>query len=124
MVEESDVREFLQRFELAQSTRDFNQVAEMIHPDALFRFNDGDFRGLEEIREAFERTWALDVEESTYRVENIVVETIDTASAVATFDWVWSGEGEGGPFQIHGRGTTIVVEHEVSLRVLIEHLSP
>ncbi|MDX1469028.1 MAG: nuclear transport factor 2 family protein [Acidimicrobiia bacterium] len=123
MVDEEAVRGFLSAFEQAQSTRDFDQVAHLIHPDALFRFNDGDFRGLAEVRAAFERTWSLDVEESSYRVENVVVNNVDSATGVATFDWTWEGETDDGPFLVQGRGTTVVVDHDGSLKVLIEHLS-
>ena len=123
MVDEEAIKEFLREFELAQSTKDFDRVADLIHPEALFRFNDGDFRGLDEVRTAFERTWALDVDGSAYRVEKVAVESVDSGIGIATFDWVWSGEADDGPFLIRGRGTTVVVEYEGSLRVLIEHLS-
>ena len=44
-ITEADVREFLERFEEASATRLFAGVEGMIHPDAFFRFNDGDHRG-------------------------------------------------------------------------------
>ena len=54
-IAEEQVLEFLERFEKAQGTQDFDRVAPMLHPDALFRFNDGDYRGTEAARGAFER---------------------------------------------------------------------
>lgn len=114
---------FMEEYEHAQSKEDFDSVAPLIHPEALFRFNDGDYRGLSEIRRAFEATWALDVHDEAYRVIDVEVERIDTASAVVTFAWVWSGRGTEGPFEIRGRGTTVIVEQEGALRILIEHLS-
>jgi len=33
----------------------------MIHPQAIYRFTDGDFVGRDAIQTAFEKTWAYDV---------------------------------------------------------------
>lgn len=117
------VFEFLSAFETAQESHDFDDVEPLIHPEAVFRFNDGDYRGTDQIREAFESTWALDVEEEAYTMSNLEVEHIDTASAVVTFNFFWSGIGPEGPFEIAGRGTSVVVKHEGGLKVVLEHLS-
>ena len=120
---EQQVLEFLQRFERAQGTEDFDAVRPLLHPDVLFRFNDGDYRGLEAARGAFESTWALDVEDERYYLSDIEVLYRDEHSATATFRFHWSGVGDHGPFHIVGRGTCVLVRHKGELRLLVEHLS-
>ncbi|MYE83258.1 MAG: nuclear transport factor 2 family protein [Gammaproteobacteria bacterium] len=122
-ITERQVLDFLDRFEAAQGARDFAAVAPMLHPDALFRFNDGDYRGLEAARGAFESTWALDVEDERYYLDDIDVLHTDEHSATATFKFHWSGVGDNGPFHVVGRGTSVLVRHEGELRLLVEHLS-
>jgi hypothetical protein len=64
-ITETKVVEFLKRSEDANSTGLFANVVGMIHPNALFRFNDGDYCGLEAIQRAFESTWTHDVMDGT-----------------------------------------------------------
>lgn len=122
-IAEAQILEFLKRFEKAQSTQAFDNVVPLIHPDGLFRFNDGDYRGMDEIRSAFETTWAHDVEDERYYLSDIEIEHAGASSATATFKFHWSGKGPDGPFHIVGRGTTVVVRHQGSLKILVEHLS-
>lgn len=122
-ITESRVVEFLEQFVDASATGSFANVAGMIHPNALFRFNDGDYRGLEAIQGAFERTWAHDVKDERYDLSNIEVMSVDTDSAAATFQFRWSGVGTQGPFLIVGRGTSVLVRHQDRLKVMVEHLS-
>lgn len=122
-ITERQVLDFLDRFETAQGTEGFDAVAPLLHPDALFRFNDGDYRGLEAARGAFESTWALDVEDERYYLSDIEVLYRDEHSATATFQFHWSGVGDNGPFHVVGRGTSVLIRFEGELRLLVEHLS-
>ena len=122
-ITETQVLDFLQQFVDASATQSFANVAEMIHPNAMFRFNDGDYRGLEAIQGAFESTWAHDIKDERYYLSHIEVMSIDTDSAAATFQFNWSGAGTQGPFQIVGRGTSVLVRHQDKLKVMVEHLS-
>jgi len=122
-IKEAAVLAFLEQFVKASATESFADVRGMIHPDALFRFNDGDYRGHEAIQAAFERTWALDVKDARYDVSHIEVMSVDAGSAAATFQFTWSGVGKEGPFRIVGRGTSVLVRHEGRLKVMVEHLS-
>jgi hypothetical protein len=122
-ITETRVVEFLKRFEEASATELFANVAGMIHPNALFRFNDGDYHGLEAIQRAFESTWIQDVKDERYYLSDIEVVSVDTNSAVATFHYTWSGVGLHGPFQILGRGTSLLVLQDGRLKVMLEHLS-
>jgi hypothetical protein len=46
-----------------------------------------------------------------------------TPVEAGTFRFHWSGIGARGPFEIAGRGTSVLVEHEGQLKILLEHLS-
>ena len=120
---EQQVLEFLSRFEAAQNSEDFDNVAPLLHPDVLFRFNDGDYRGLEAARGAFESTWAQEVENEVYRLSDIEVLHAGSGSAAATFRFHWSGVTAKGPFEVIGRGTGVIVRHQGEPRLLVEHLS-
>ena len=122
-ITEQQVLDFLDRFEQAQGTADFDAVAPLVHADVLFRFNDGDYRGLEAARGAFESTWALDVEDERYYLTDVEVLHVDSDSATATFRFHWSGSGDNGPFHVVGRGTSVLVRHDGRLKLLVEHLS-
>ena len=123
MITEAEVGLFLKEYEDALGTGSFENVERMIHPDAMFRFNDGDYQGIDEIKAAFERTWAYDVEDERYWLSDVEVRTLDVDSASITFQFHWSGTGEDGPFQIDGRGTMVVVRECERLKIVVEHLS-
>ena len=120
---EQQVLAFLHRFDAAQNSEDFDSVAPMLHPDVLFRFNDGDYRGIESARGAFESTWAHDVEDEVYRLSDIEVLHAGNNWATATYRFHWSGVAAGGPFEVGGRGTAVIVLHQGKLKLLVEHLS-
>jgi len=122
-ITEAEVFEFFERYEEASATESFANVAGMIHPKALFRFNDGDYRGLYAIQGAFESTWAQDVKDERYYLSDVEVMYVDTNSAAATFQFHWSGIGAQGAFQIVGRGTSLLVRHDGKLKLIVEHLS-
>lgn len=117
------VVEFLADFERAQARQDFGIVAPFIDPNAVFRFNDGDYAGHDAIRSAFEVTWAHDIDDESYATSDVDVRHVDGNTALATFRGTWSGRGSDGAFELEGRGTTVVTRHEGVLKVLLEHLS-
>lgn len=51
------VVQFLNRFEELAEKENFDLIQNMVHDDAFFRFNDGDFVGKQAVRGAFEKTW-------------------------------------------------------------------
>jgi len=120
-----DVVAFLDRFEELANDENFDLIADMIADSAFFRFNDGDYRGKEAIRAAFERTWRGDptIRKSSFSISEIVVLTTDSKSATATYNWTWEGSQGDQRFQIHGRGTRVLSYREGRFQILHEHLS-
>ncbi len=124
MTKESVVQ-FLNRFEELGESKNFDLIADMIHDEAIFRFNDGDFVGKQAIRGAFEKTWAgsANVERERFYLTDIQVLTTDAKSATATYTYHWEGAVAGQSFQIRGRGTRVLVVDHGQLQIILEHLS-
>ena len=122
-IDAATIKSFINEFERASATKDFDQVAPMIHPEALFGFNDGDFQGIDQVRAAFESTWSLDIKDDQYSLSDLEVRNIDNQSATVTFNYHWSGITAKGPMNMNGRGTQVIVMHEGCLKILLEHLS-
>lgn len=123
MISEERIREFIKEFQLASDTKDFSNVSSMIHPNAIFRFNDRDYKGIENIKGAFESTWSYDVENEEYNMINLEIINMDSSSATLTFDFKWKGISNQEEFSIKGRGTQVLVLVEDKLKIILEHLS-
>ena len=125
MITESEVHEFLNRFEQLSRARDFDLIEHLVHADALFRFNDGDFRGRAAVREIYEKTWALSADDpdEKYYLTDIEILSADQNSAAATFTYNWEGGSADQAFSIRGRGTFVLVKADGQLQIIHEHLS-
>lgn len=121
----AEVEEFLHNFESLAARKDFSLLSHMVHEEAVFRFNDGDFIGRTAVKEVFEKTWASAamVEKEKYYLSEIKVLTTDYNSATATYTYNWEGKYESTPFKIAGRGTRVLVKVDGTLQIVHEHLS-
>lgn len=120
------VIEFLNHFEQLAEKEDFSLIEGMIHEQAFFRFNDGDFAGRAAVQAVFEKTWGsrpASVKKVRFYLTDIVVLSTDHASATATYTYNWEGTQDGKPFTIQGRGTRVMVMEQARLQIIHEHLS-
>lgn len=119
------VVQFLKHFEEVAMKEDFRLLEDMIDERAYFRFNDGDFVGRQAIQAVFEKTWRGDttVKKARFYLSEIVVLTIDKASASATYTYNWEGAQGGREFKIQGRGTRVLAHEGGKFRIVHEHLS-
>jgi len=119
------VVQFLNRFEELAEKENFDLVQSMIHNDAFFRFNDGDFVGKQAVRAAFEKTWkgSANARKERFYLTDIQVLTVDRKSATATYTYNWEGSMDGQSFRIQGRGTRVLVVENGQLQIIHEHLS-
>ena len=117
--------EFLNRFEEIAAKENFDLIQDMIHDEAFFRFNDGDFVGKDEIRGVFEKTWkgSDNVKKERFYLTDIEVLTVDASSATATYTYNWEGTMDKRSFRIQGRGTRVLVVDNGRLQIIHEHLS-
>ena len=119
------VLQFLNRFEEIAEKESFDLIQDMIHDNAFFRFNDGDFVGKRAVRGAFEKTWkgSADVRKERFYLTDVQVLTVDKESATATYTYNWEGSMDGKSFSIQGRGTRVLVVADGRLQIIHEHLS-
>ena len=104
----NSVAQFLNRFEEIAEKENFDLIQDMIHDNAFFRFNDGDFVGKQAVRSVFEKTWkgSTNVKKERFYLTDIEVLTVDASSASATYTYNWEGTMDGRPFRIQGRLAT------------------
>lgn len=119
------VVQFMNRFEALAEKENFDLVQDMVHDDAFFRFNDGDFVGKPAVRAAFEKTWkgSANIKKVRFYLTDIQVLTVDAMSATATYTYNWEGAMDGRVFRIQGRGTRVLVIENGRLQIIHEHLS-
>ena len=86
IVSRESVVHFLHRFEELAGKEDFSLIEDMVHEQAFFRFNDGDFVGRKAVQAAFEKTWkgGPGVKKERFYLSDVVVLSVDNTSATAT----------------------------------------
>ena len=122
-ITELEIEEFLKNYVDAANSRDFANIADMIHLHALFRFGEGDFVGPDEIRGVFENAWDGTSVDTSYGLSDIRAVISDSKLAVVAYSFKWSGVEDGRSFLITGRGTSVIVRIGQKLQCIYEHLS-
>jgi ketosteroid isomerase-like protein len=122
-ITEPEILDFLRRYMSAASSRVFANIADLIHPNAFFRFAEGDFSGIDSIRKAFESAWVETVADENYVLTDTRVVVCDSSSAVVAYSFNWFGVEKGRPFRVTGRGTNVLVRNGQKLQCIYEHLS-
>jgi hypothetical protein len=121
-ISEQELEQFLKKYEEATNTHDFANVIGLIHPNALYRFTDGDFIGINQIRRAFENTWQK-IKEEVYSITELKIITADSNSAVVAYTFHWLGLVEEKEKTGNGRGTNVIVRNGTKFYCIYEHLS-
>lgn len=115
-------RELLAEYEHRLAKHNFDAVAPLISTDAIFWFSDGSHRGVDAIREAFEKTFAA-LPGERYWLEDITWLVESDMSAACVYRFRWTARREGREFSGGGRGTTIIRAEPEGWRIVHEHLS-
>ncbi len=119
---ELEVQNFIELYEEATNSHEFSNVIELIHVNALYRFTDGDFIGINEIKSAFESTWDK-IQKEVYKISNLQIINLDTNSATFTYTFNWSGVVNGEKKNGNGRGTNVIIKIQNKVQCVYEHLS-
>ena len=115
-------REVLKSYELYLNRRDFDTLADLIAPDAVFWFSDGSHRGIAAIRAAFEATWRA-LPEETYWLDELEWLAEAGRAAACTYRFNWRATRNGQPISGAGRGTTVLHHNGDRWQIVHEHLS-
>lgn len=119
---DNTIETFLAEYVRRTNTHRFDEVAPLVDEEAVFWFTSGSWRGLAAIRAAFERTWAMILDE-VYTVEDVEWLTVDDASATCIYTYHWRGMIDGVSREGSGRGTNILRKDGGQWRIVHEHLS-
>lgn len=105
------------------NAHDFDQLTDLIAPDATFWFSDGTHRGIAAIRTAFEATWRLMGDDERYWLDQLDWIAEGDTAAACTYRFNWSTTRDGRPVSGSGRGTTILQRVDDRWWIVHEHLS-
>jgi len=113
---------FLEAYEKAANSRDFNQVDPFIANDALFWFTNGTFNGKESVRKAFEDTWAH-IQDEAYTISDVHWVAANDSVAVCTYTFKSDGIADGKRQVYEGKGTNVLKRFDGGWQIVHEHLS-
>lgn len=112
---------FLQAYEAASNSRDFDAVSPLIADNATYWFTDGTHEGKAAIRKAFEATWAR-IQNEQYTLSNVQWVATNYWVAACTYTFISDGLVDGKHQTFTGRGTTVLARRSGNWRVVHEHL--
>lgn len=115
-------REILKQYEAEINKHDFNLIAPMISSDCKCWFSSGTYEGIDQTRNAFEKTWA-EITEEVYSIadQNWIAES--DRAAVCTYTFHWKGLIAGKLSEGKGRGTSCFRRDPDGWKIIHEHLS-
>ncbi|WP_420627826.1 nuclear transport factor 2 family protein [Candidatus Leptofilum sp.] len=115
---------FIEKYEAALASQDWQQVDPLVHPEACVTFSSGAVHiGKTAVRQALERNFSL-IQDETYKMENVHWVKKAAETAVYLFTFHWSGLINGEPASGAGTGTAVLIKTEDKWQLLVEHLGP
>ena len=119
-----DPETFLQNYEAALATQQWQSVSPLIHKDACVTFSNGTVhRGKSAVQQAFERNFAL-IQEEKYAISDIHWVQKQSDFAVCIYRFNWQGLMNGKLAAGSGRGTSVMINENKKWLLLAEHLGP
>lgn len=116
--------QFMEGYEAALATQDWQAVSPYIHEDACVTFSNGDFfRGKAEVQKAYERNFGL-IQDEEYSVFDLHWVRKTEQYAVCIYAFRWQGLIQGEPARGAGRGTATIIKEDGKWTLLAEHLGP
>lgn len=115
-------REVLKKYEFEINKNNFDLLVPLISSECKFWFSSGTYSGLDETRNAFEKTWKM-IKEEVYSLSDIDWIAESDKAAVCTYIFHWKGVINGEASEGKGRGTTCFRKEEDAWKIIHEHLS-
>ncbi|MFQ3230758.1 MAG: hypothetical protein ACI9DO_002135 [Reinekea sp.] len=116
-------QEALQKYELAIASQSWASIEPLMHQDVCVTFSDGTYKGLQEVKSAFERNFALIIDEE-YKISNVHWAYISNTEAVCLLNFNWKGIIDGELCSGGGRGTSVLIKNNGKWQIITEHLGP
>ncbi len=116
--------QFIEGYEAALATQDWQAVSPYIHEDACVTFSNGDyFQGKAEVQKAYERNFKL-IQNEQYAIFDLHWVRKSEQFAVCIYAFRWQGLIRGEQARGAGRGTATMIMENGRWHLLAEHLGP
>ena len=116
--------DFLESYEAALATQDWQSVSPFIHRDACVTFSNGNFfRSKADVQQAYEKNFAL-IQDEKYSIFDIHWVRKTEQYAVCIYAFRWHGLINGEQTSGSGRGTSTIIKEKGKWLLLAEHLGP
>ncbi|UTR15927.1 nuclear transport factor 2 family protein [Salipaludibacillus sp. LMS25] len=114
----------LEAYIKATNSHQFEEVAQVLHPEAVYWFTDKTCTTHEDIQQYFEQAWHI-VKNEIYEAKDVMWLTATDTTAVCTYTYKYEGYIEGRFVTGSGRATNVfVVDESGDWKLIHEHLSP
>ncbi len=114
---------FIEKYETALASQDWNQVSPLIHQDCVATFTEATHRGKNEVETAFRKTFDF-IKDEKYKLSNIHWALQTESVAVFIYNFYWSGLINGEEASGGGRGTSTIINNNGQWQLIAEHLGP
>ena len=115
-------KELMKKYAEEINKHDFNLIIPLISDDCKFWFTSGTYSGLEQTRNAFEKTWNM-IKEEVYSLSDMEWITESDHAAACTYTYHWKGLIDGQIREGKGRGTSCFHKGTDGWKIIHEHLS-
>lgn len=117
-----ELKTFLDAYEKAANSCNFDNAEPLIAKDAVFEFTNGTFEGIDAIRKAFEDTWS-NIKDETYTISDIKWTKVGYRHAECTYKFKSDGMVNEKRQVYEGVGTNTFKRIDGNWRITHEHLS-
>lgn len=122
MDEAISARTLLEKYKVEINKHNFDVLEPMISKDCKFWFSSGTFVGLQQVRQAFEKTWDM-IKEEVYTLTDLEWIAESDQAAVCIYTFHWKGVVDGQLLEGGGRGTSCFRKEVEGWKIVHEHLS-
>lgn len=112
----------LEKYKVEINKHNFDTIEPLISKDCKFWFSSGTFVGLEQTRNAFEKTWGM-IKDEVYTLTDLEWIADADKAALCTYTFHWKGLINGELCEGKGRGTSCFRKEEDGWKIVHEHLS-
>ncbi len=116
------VSSFIELYIANTNTHNFKNLEPMLHPNAVYWFDENEYTGMAAIEAAFLKAWQF-VPDEVYSIKHLRWLSIDSKTAACIYVYEWEGTHHHTRLKGSGRGTNLLVKENGSWKIVHEHLN-